>query len=119
MARKATDLLDVFRYGEGDDGEGRAAGGRTASKARPSKGSRRAARKRAGFDGMILTRRQVILGASVCCLLVALSFVLGLSAGSPGGDTPAASRTTPAGAGIIVRGQLPAMDPASQRPIET
>ena len=121
MARKATDLLDVFRFA--DDGDGGTAddakrGG--GAKGRAKKGGatkRKAAANRSGFDGLILTKRQVILGASVCCLVVALSFVLGLSAGRPDTDTPAASRTAATGR-VVIRGVMPAVHPATQNPLD-
>lgn len=123
MARKATDLLDVFRYG-GDDDDGDSRGvsgdrGRAAKRAKAKKkaSSKGKAKSGKGFDGLILTKRQVILGASVCCLLVALSFVLGLSAGRPGDPTPAASRTA-ATASIVIRGEMPVVHPATQRPVD-
>lgn len=124
MARKATDLLDVFRYGGDDDDDGRVVSSDRAraarrAKAQRARGGRKANGGRKGFDGMILTKRQVVLGASVCCLLVALSFVLGLSAGRPGGETPAASRTAPAGTGVIIQGEMPAVHPGTQKPIDT
>ena len=118
MARKATDLLDVFRHGGTDDDDN----GNVASKPRKRTAKRSASKSRGGgdrrtFDGLILTRRQVVLGGSVCCLLVALSFVLGLSAGRPG-DTPAASRTTAAQDAVLIRGTMPAVNMASQQPID-
>ena len=121
MARKATDLLDVFRYaGDGDDGDGRVVSSDRGRKGSKKKKARKAKSKGAdkGFDGVILTRRQVILGASVCCLLVALSFVLGLSAGRPGSeDTPAASRTAANGR-VVIQGEMPAIHLSTQRPID-
>ncbi len=117
MARKATDLLDVFRFAD-DDGDGK---GAAASKARPTSKASAAKKAKAkggrGFDGLILTRRQVILGASVCCLVVALSFVLGLSAGRPGEPTPAASRTAGASK-VVIRGTMPAVNPSTQNPLD-
>lgn len=119
MARKATDLLDVFRYGGGDDDDKNVTSssrGRTAKQAKRKKRAAPSGKK--GFDGLILTRRQVVLGASVCCLLVALSFVLGLSAGRPGDDTPAASRTAGAETAIVIRGTMTAVNPSTQKAID-
>ncbi|MDF1702291.1 MAG: hypothetical protein P1V36_14150 [Planctomycetota bacterium] len=125
MARKATDLLEVFRYDgdDNDEGEGRSVSnrrGRSAqsSSAKKAQAKKAKAKKGKGFDGLIVTRRQVILGASVCCLLVALSFVLGLSAGRPGqGDTPAASRTQAGAQGFIIQGEMPIVHTSTQKPI--
>jgi len=120
MARKATDLLDVFRYGGGDDDADRS---RTAStprarKARTPKAPKAPAKRRA-FEGLILSKRQLILTGSAMLLLVVLSFVIGLSAGRPGsGRTdPAAQRTTGATM-LMIRGAMPSLDPATRRPID-
>ena len=122
MARKATDLLDVFRHGgDHDDGDSRVVSSDRARAAKRAKAKRKAPGKGKGtgkgFDGLILTKRQVVLGASVCCLLVALSFVLGLSAGRPSTDTPAASRTAATGQ-IVIRGTMPSVHPGNQRPLD-
>lgn len=114
MARKATDLLDVFRFGDADDEAAAAAAARASAK------THKAAARRAqasSFNGMILTRRQVVLAGSACCLLVALSFVLGLASGNSG-DTPAMQRTAGASAAYAIRGALPLVHPATQRAVE-
>ena len=124
MARKATDLLDVFRHGgDDDDHDSRVVSSDRAraakrTKAKPKKASAKKSGTGRGFDGLILTKRQVILSASVCCLLVALSFVLGLSAGRPGDATPAASRTAATDMGWIIQGELPAIHAATGKPID-
>jgi len=135
MARKATDLLDVFRFGDEEDDARAQRDGRAAdSKSGSSKGARR--KKAAGkknakaqrasaapgsrrrLESLILNRRQLVLAGSAMALLLMLSFVLGLSTGRPGkaaGDA-AIQRTTPSY--LVIRGTLPLLDPTTRKPIE-
>lgn len=73
MARRTTDLLDVFR----DRGAGRS--GKPEEPAAP-----KAPKK--PFDGLFLLPRQLLLGSSVVVLLLVFAFVLGLSMGRRGGS---------------------------------
>ena len=73
MARRTTDLLDVFR----DRGAGRS--GKAEEPAAP-----KAPRK--PFDGLFLLPRQLLLGSSVVVLLLVFAFVLGLSMGRRSGS---------------------------------
>ncbi|MDJ0521415.1 MAG: hypothetical protein QNJ90_05000 [Planctomycetota bacterium] len=119
MARKATDLLDVFRFGDDDGGDDHARdSGRGASKKKPKREKPAPKRKRA--QGLILNRRQVVLGSSAVALLLVLSFVLGLSAGRtrPGAEeqTPKIERRTPVY--IAVQGSLPLLDKATRKKIK-
>ncbi len=123
MARKATDLLDVFRHGGGDDDDDRSHvvesdRARTRRTKKKSKARAKAAGRK-GFDGVILTKRQVILAASACCLLVAGSFVLGLTAGRPGaGDGPAMQRSSDAESVWVIRGAMHAINPGTQKAVD-
>ena len=122
MARKATDLLDVFRFSDdgGDDDSHREAtrgGGRAASSGRKPK-RKKAPKQRRRVQGVILNRRQIVLGSSAIALLLVLSFVLGLSTGRSGPEaqpTKIERRTT---ARFAIRGALPLLDKATQKAIE-
>jgi hypothetical protein len=75
MARRTTDLLDVFR----DRGaSGRGGKPETAPSAKPEKKP---------FEGLFLYPRQLLLGSSVVVLLLVFAFVLGLSVGRRGSTT--------------------------------
>jgi hypothetical protein len=126
MARKATDLLDVFRYGGGDDDDDRAGGkparrARTPRRRKRSGASRRepAPRERPGFQGLILSRRQLVLAGSAMLLLLVLTFVVGVSAGRPsrtqGGR--ALNRTALRDM-LMVRGTMPALDRATRKEVD-
>ncbi len=110
MARKATDLLDVFRA------EHPAAGG--AGSARPKE---RAAPAKRDFAGMVLLPRQILLGSAVVVLLLVFTFVLGLSVGRSDGSGEGVagakdlSRVSPRDAQArltYVEARVPYMDPA-------
>jgi hypothetical protein len=87
MARKSTDLLDVFQ---------------AASRSKPAKERARKLKEpkepkskepkgpRKKFEGIFLEPRQVVLAGSVGVLLLALSFVLGLGVGKSPKHAPAA-----------------------------
>lgn len=129
MARKATDLLDVFRFNSEDEqgaqkGKTRRQGGsgrESASRKAKSKSSRaRASAKKAGpggalSDGIHLSSRQLLLTSCAALLLLVLSFTLGLATGRPDGGTespaPALNRQTQ----VVVRSSLPLVDPASRK----
>jgi hypothetical protein len=119
MARKATDLLDVFRLAgepgeEAPEGEARGTRRAAAHKRKAPRPARRRVR------GMILNQRQLLLGGSAIALLLVLSFVIGLSAGRGGrssGSGEALSATT-APRWFAIRGTLPQLDPATQKPVD-
>jgi hypothetical protein len=126
MARKATDLLDVFRHGgdeEPDDSGRVASGDRKRAAKRAQQKQKQKARDKAqaskGFEGLILSKGQLVLAGSACCLLLVLSFVLGLSTGRPGPQEIAAIRKdVPAKATLVmIRGELDQVHPATQRAI--
>ncbi len=125
MARKATDLLDVFRFGD-EDGDERtrhdtARGNRRASPKKKRRDAREAGQRRGRWrvESLQLGRRQILLACSAVALLLMLSFVLGLSTGRAGqGATPgqaALHRKTPAY--LVIRGTLPLLDPTTRKPI--
>jgi len=127
MARKATDLLDVFRFADEseddqaqrDDRRGR----KRAPKERPAKRaaaapSRRGAEGRGGAEGLQVNRRQLVFGSSAIVLLLVLSFVLGLSTGRSRTPTGGAAIQRQVPRRIAIRGELPRLDPATQQPVE-
>jgi hypothetical protein len=123
MARKATDLLDVFRYG-GDEDENDSGQGVSSERRRSKKKRKKAVAKppadRKGFRGLILSQRQVVLAGSACCLLVVLSFVLGVTAGRPGsGDTPAIRKdVADSSRWFVIQGELDQVHPATQKALD-
>jgi hypothetical protein len=105
MARKATDMLEVFRT-------------KVASPA-ASREASPAGEKKRGFQGMVLVPRQIMLGSAVVVLLLVFTFVLGLSVGKrgdvgAGGTTlSAVSPTRGSDAKLTyVEARVPYMDPA-------
>ncbi len=122
MARKATDLLDVFRFGDDDGDEnskrdsGR--GGRRVPKERKPKKAPRA-RSQSEEDVLQLNRRQILLGSSAVVLLLVLSFVLGLSAGRSGPSEDDTKIERRSGRDLIaIRGDLPLLDKATRKSID-
>lgn len=141
MARKANDLLDIFRYqpegaDEADGGarekkrqrrdpnKGRSAGGGTRTgSAGSGRGSKKAARakrvaRRPGGDGyrLDLTQRHVVLGGSVLALLLVLSFTLGLAAGrgkDGGSEEVSLQRSAARGHSFYVSGTIPNILPST------
>ena len=110
MARRSTDLLEVFRGPR--EGSGQAKG-------RSSSGSRRkgSARRKvsAGFEGVSLGPRQVLLASCVMVLLLVLAFTVGLGVGRRGGPAtagPDLSRTQAGRAAAVwyVQGRVPRRD---------
>jgi hypothetical protein len=127
MARKATDLLDVFRFSsdapKGSKKDKRAEKRRERSEASPGSPTQTRA-PRARFEGIFLPPRQMLLGGSVLVLLLALSFTVGLGVGrssasptAPDASGPSLRRETYAWA---LRGEIPKMDVArAEAPTET
>lgn len=108
MARKASDLLDVFRLKPadptGDDAASRKSGARKKSKAakagRKSSASGGSAKRRrsgssTGDEVVSVSRRQLVYAGSVVVLLMALSFTLGVSMSGDGAAQPALKKETP------------------------
>lgn len=114
MARRANDLLDVFRLGSA---EGRTTGrgaskGRGGSKGGGGKGrSGRASQP----DGVVLTSRQVVLGSSVLVLLLVLAFMAGLGFGKGRGEALRHDTPKPEGA-LYIRGTMPDISRTTGRP---
>ncbi len=124
MARKATDLLDVFRFGDDDDDDNReretSRGRRAVARKKSQKAKKaRAAEPKTRLQGLILNRRQVLLGTSAVALLLVLSFVLGLSTGrsGPSGGETAIQKTQHAPR-VAIRGSLPELDSATRETID-
>lgn len=106
MARRTTDLLDVFRD--------RGTAGRPAKGDAPAPAEARAAKK--PFEGLFLFPRQLLLGSSVVVLLLVFAFVLGLTMGRRGssgggnalqGSVPRADASTPDVRRLYVSGRVP------------
>lgn len=113
MARKASDLLDVFRLKpadpEGDDAASRKAASRksgsrkerkAAKTGRGSSSSGSSSKRRrsgggAGDEVVSVSRRQLVYAGSVVVLLMALSFTLGVSMSGDSGAQPALKKETP------------------------
>jgi hypothetical protein len=113
MARKATDLLDVFRFGgEGPSDDGDAP--KKRKRARPKSGGAAKRSPKARFEGITLNRKQVWLVSSAALLLLFLSFTLGLATGRPGsGADEALNRQTPAQ--FAIRARVSQIDPETSR----
>ncbi len=124
MARKATDLLDVFRYGGDEDENDPSQVVSSAQRRSKAKKKKKAAAKRAagrkGFRGLILSQRQVVLAGSACCLLVVLSFVLGVTAGRPGSaTTPSIQKdVSESSQWVVIQGEMPQVHPATQKALD-
>jgi hypothetical protein len=111
MARRTTDLLDVFRE--------------RPQPVRPTPAAPRSpSGPRRPFEGLFLYPRQLLLGSSVVVLLLVFAFVLGLSMGRRGASNPAdmlqanAGRTTQPAAvepQVYALGRVPYMDAGQQR----
>lgn len=118
MARKATDLLDVFRFSneDGDDTE-------RTPKARPKRpkraGKKKAAARgdgrRSRFEGISLNRRQVLIASSAVGLLLLLSFFLGLAAGGSDSGDGSASLERREARRYVIRARVPLVDPARRK----
>jgi hypothetical protein len=120
MARKATDLLDVFRFsseGGGDD-SGSAPKKRRPSRKQAAKKKGGGGRRKARFEGIALNRRQVVLASSAIGLLLILSFFLGLAAGGSGGDDTDAALERRAARRYVIRAFVPLVDPAARKPAD-
>lgn len=113
MARRTTDLLDVFR----------------AETPAPGRAATHAAAKAAGpkrrFEGLFLFPRQLLLGSCVVVLLLVFTFVLGLSMGRRGaaGGSSALQASAPRAAESNERrhyavGRVPHVDAARQARID-
>ncbi len=105
MAKRANDLLDVFRLASGQ-GDGSAPRGRGRRKATPR------ARKKKAADGVFLQPRQVVLLSSTVVLLVVLAFAAGLGYGRRGSSGIALQRRSAHDANIAwwIRGKLRSKD---------
>jgi hypothetical protein len=111
MARKATDLLDVFRPGGGGEGGSRPA------RPRPARaGAKMKQTGRGRFEGLVLTGRQIVLGSSVLVLLLVLSFTVGVGFGR-GSRHATADRGLQATTAWYIRGRLTARDPLKGTPV--
>lgn len=111
MARRSTDLLEVFR--------GPREGGGTRSGKTRSSGSRRkgrgGGRRASTFEGLVLGPRQVLLASCVLVLLLVLAFTVGLGVGRRGGPRAggeALSRDAARDAAAVwyIRGRVPRRD---------
>ncbi len=113
MAKKATDLLDVFRLGSAENAS-RAARSSASRKRKPSK-------RRSGppEEGIQLGGRQLLLASCIGVLLIVLAFTVGLGVGRRGVmDTgPSLSRGTPASNVYWIRGTLPTHDHVMNGPV--
>lgn len=121
MARKATDLLDVFRFGGGEEDDEREStrpAGRKRRKPPPKAAGGARAKKKTRFEGIALNRRQVWLASSAIGLLLILSFFLGLATGGSGAgeDARALERRVPRR--YAIRGRVPLLDPKTHRPAD-
>lgn len=143
MARKANDLLDIFRYqpddadeagggkrgnqsprrspkqggktGKGNSGARNAASGTRASK-KAARGKRVARRPDGDGYRLDLTHRHVVLGGSVLALLLVLSFTLGLAAGrgkEGSSDEVSLQRSAARGHSYYVSGTIPNILPST------
>jgi hypothetical protein len=115
MARKATDLLDVFRFsGEGEQDDAKPSRQRRARK-RANRGAGKGA-GRTRFEGIQLNPRQLLLASSALLLLLVLSFTLGLATGRPDAGSEASAALTRRSSQVAIRARLPMVDPATSKP---
>jgi len=109
MARRSTDLLEVFR-GPRETG---ASASSSASGRKPKKRSKKSGAKRSGLDGLVLGPRQVLLASCVMVLMLVLAFTVGLGVGrrgAPGNGQDALSRPADTGhtaAVWYIQGRVP------------
>ena len=121
MARKATDLLDVFRFNSEDGHDNRDRKPRktkTAARSSTRKPAKRSKPKSAAssFDGIHLGPRQLLLASSAGLLLLVLSFTLGLAAGRPdSGSEQAPSALARQSNFVAIRTEISLVDPATRK----
>lgn len=114
MAKRSTDLLEVFHRPRGDD-EDSLGRKRRARGSRSMKGTSRKRRKLEDFQGVFLAPRQVLLTSCVLVLLLVLSFLVGLGMGqrgAPEGRETALARGTGQTTvrGFYIRGRIMRQD---------
>ena len=121
MARKATDLLDVFRFSDddGNDAHERKTRRKAARRAaRAAKGAKRkgsaSAKGSTAFDGVHLSPRHLLLASCAGVLLLILSFTLGLATGRPG-ETPTRAPGLQRDTMVLIRATLPVVDPTTRK----
>jgi len=121
MARKATDLLDVFRLGgQASESERAEDAPKRRERGERKARARREPRRESSEPVLSLTRRQVVLAGSALGLLLVLGFTLGLATGRAGGGDraePALQRTT--GSAYWIQGRIDAMDMVNLRPVDS
>ncbi|MFM8980957.1 MAG: hypothetical protein ACKOSS_10925 [Planctomycetia bacterium] len=109
MGRKSSDMLEALRA--------------PSPAPRPAPAPRARASEGAGGASLLLSRRQMSLAGALVVVLLAFSFVLGLSVGRRGergtaGGTPSLSREAPRDLSgprlVYIEGRVPYMDPARQ-----
>ena len=113
MAKKATDMLDVFRLGSAESAPSR----KRRSSAKQSRPAARRASSSA--DGIQLGGRQLLLASCVGVLLIVLAFTVGLGVGRRGLTTggPQLNRPTAIADHYWIRGQLPGHDRLIDAPV--
>lgn len=117
MARKASDLLDVFRMrpAGSDDGEPARRPAKKGAKKPKAKRTASKPRRRAG-EAVSVSKRQLLYAGSVVVLLMALSFVLGVSMTGDGSSGPALNKQTEKP--WYVMGYLPKTSLLAGKPID-
>lgn len=121
MARKASDMLDVFRLrpeSSGTDSKPKQKTGRGSKASTKPKRTKASKSARAEDVVLSLTRRQTMYAGCVGVLLLALSFTLGvgLGGGDEGQGGPALRRDAPQPWYIL--GELPMASALSQKDID-
>ncbi|MDJ0975858.1 MAG: hypothetical protein QNJ98_15465 [Planctomycetota bacterium] len=122
MARKASDLLDVFRLrpesSGGDSSPKRKASGRGSKASKQPKRKKTTRTSRPSEVVLSLTRRQMMYAGCVGVLLMALSFTLGVTLGGGNGDDdgPALRRDAPIEWYIL--GELPMRSEPAAREVD-
>ena len=108
MARRSTDLLEVFRGPR----EGETPPARKGDRKR--KRTKASAGRRPLFEGLVLGPRQVLLASCVMVLLLVLAFTVGLGVGRRGGPSAggeALSRPSGGAAAVwYIQGRVPRRD---------
>lgn len=112
MAKRANDLLDVFRGASSQ-------GSSTPRRARKKQGGRSSSKRRGGPEGVFLAPRQVLLVSSAMVLLLVLAFTVGLGVGRGGfGSGTAALQKKAAPTFYWIRGSIPSRDVVGGRPVD-
>lgn len=116
MARRSTDLLDMFRGPRAGEHAAKGRSGKPRKKPRKRTKTRGRGGWLSAFEGLVLGPRQVLLASCVMVLLLVLAFTVGLGVGRRGGplaDSTSLSLESGTGrpaAAFYIQGRVPRRD---------